>query len=69
MEKSAQLSKNQLILNLAIPNIISNITIPLLGMADVAIAGHIGGDSAIGAISIGSTLFNFIYWNCNNKAN
>lgn len=64
MEKSAQLNKNQLILNLAIPNIISNITIPLLGMADVAIAGHIGGDSAIGAISIGSTLFNFIYWNC-----
>lgn len=64
MAKSAQLSGNRLILNLAIPNIISNITIPLLGMADVAIAGHIGGDSAIGAISIGSTLFNFIYWNC-----
>lgn len=59
-----QISNNRLILNLAIPNIISNITIPLLGMADVAIAGYIGGDSAIGAISIGSTLFNFIYWNC-----
>lgn len=59
-----QISNNRLILNLAIPNIISNITIPLLGMADVAIAGYIDGDSAIGAISIGSTLFNFIYWNC-----
>lgn len=64
MAKSKQLTGNQLILNLAIPNIISNIAIPLLGMADVAIAGHIGSDSAIGALSIGTTLFNFIYWNC-----
>lgn len=53
------------IFRLALPNVISNITVPLLGMADMAIAGRFGGNSAaaIGALSIGTTIFNFIYWN------
>lgn len=55
---------NRRILRLAIPNIISNITIPLLGMIDLSIAGHLGDDSAIGAITIGTTIFNMIYWAC-----
>ncbi len=54
---------NRKILSLAIPNMISNITIPLVGMADIAIAGHLGDDSMIGAIAIGTAIFNFIYWN------
>ena len=54
------------ILRLAIPNIVSNITVPLMGIASTAIAGHWGSDAAaaIGALAIGSTIFNFIYWNC-----
>ncbi|MCD7969775.1 MAG: MATE family efflux transporter [Alistipes sp.] len=55
---------NRQILRLAIPNIISNITIPLLGMADTAIAGRLGGETTIGAIAIGTAIFGFIYWNC-----
>lgn len=55
---------NRRILKLAIPNIISNITIPLLGMVDIAIAGRLGEDSAIGAMAIGTTIFNMIYWAC-----
>ena len=58
---------NREILRLALPNIISNITVPLMGIASTAIAGRIGGDSAattIGALSIGVAIFNFIYWNC-----
>lgn len=55
---------NRQILRLAIPNIISNITIPLLGMADTAIAGRLGGEANIGAIAIGTAIFGFIYWNC-----
>lgn len=55
---------NRQILRLAIPNIISNITIPLLGMVDMAIAGHIDEGTAIGGISIGITIFNMIYWMC-----
>ena len=54
---------NRRILALAIPNIISNITIPLLGMVDIAIVGHLGDDALIGGIAIGTAVFNFIYWN------
>lgn len=56
---------NRAILRLAIPNIISNIVIPLLGMIDIAIAGRMEGgtDSTIGALAIGTAIFNFIYWN------
>ncbi len=53
---------NRRILNLAIPNIISNLTIPLLGMVDLAIVGHLGSNVYIGAIAIGSMIFNLIYW-------
>jgi MATE family multidrug resistance protein len=52
---------NRQILNLAIPNIISNITIPLLGMVDLAILGHLESEKYIGAIALGGLIFNFIY--------
>lgn len=57
---------NREIIRLAIPNIISNITVPLMGIASTAIAGHWGTNSAatIGALAIGASIFNFIYWNC-----
>ena len=50
------------ILRLALPSIISNITVPLLGLVDVAIVGHMGSAVFIGAISIGSMIFNILYW-------
>ena len=50
------------ILSLAVPSIVSNITVPLLGLADVAIVGHIGNATHIGAIAIGSMIFNVVYW-------
>lgn len=53
---------NKEILNIAIPSIISNITVPLLGLVDVTIVGHLGSASYIGAIAIGGMLFNMIYW-------
>lgn len=55
---------NRNILRLAVPNIISNVTVPLLGMVDTAIAGRLGDTVAIGALGIGSTIFNMIYWTC-----
>ncbi len=57
-------SLNGEIARLTLPNIISNITVPFMGMADIAIAGFIGGDVAIGGITIGTTIFNMIYRNC-----
>lgn len=54
---------NKSILHLAIPNIITNITVPLLGMVDTSIVGHLDSPLYIGAIAIGTMIFNFIYWN------
>ena len=53
---------NRKILQLAIPSIVSNITVPLLGLVDVAIVGHLGSASYIGAIAVGGMLFNMSYW-------
>jgi len=53
---------NKKILKLAIPNIVSNITIPLLGIVDLALLGHLESDIYIGAIALGGMIFNFLYW-------
>lgn len=54
---------NREIFRIALPAIVANITIPLLGLLDTAIAGHLGDATMLGAIAVGSMLFNFIYWN------
>lgn len=60
------------ILRLAIPSILANITVPLVGLVDIAISGHLGDMAAqegfsaaalIGGISVGTMLFNLLYWN------
>lgn len=53
---------NREILRIALPSIITNITVPLLGLVDLAIVGHIGSASGIGAISVGTMIFNMVYW-------
>jgi len=53
---------NKKILQLALPNIVTNITVPLLGMVDTAIVGHLS-ELHIGALAIGTGIFNLIYWN------
>ncbi|NMA72759.1 MAG: MATE family efflux transporter [Bacteroidales bacterium] len=52
---------NREILRLAIPNIISNITVPLLGMIDLFIVGHLEHSEYIGAIALANIIFNVIY--------
>jgi len=53
---------NRKIFKLALPNILSNITIPLLGLVDTALMGHLDSLDFLGAIALGSMIFNFIYW-------
>lgn len=53
---------NREILNLAIPNILSNISLPLLSTVDTAIMGHFS-ELHLGAIGLGGMIFNFLYWN------
>ncbi len=59
------LSINKDILKLAIPSILANITVPIVGMVDIAVAGHLDGAVAtmIGGIAIGTMLFDLLYWN------
>ena len=54
---------NRQILRLAIPSILANITIPLVGLVDTAIVGHVSDAHAIGGIAIGTMLFDLLYWN------
>ena len=54
------------ILRLAVPSILAGITVPLVGMVDIAVAGHLSAEasaSLIGGISIGTMLFDLLYWN------
>jgi len=53
---------NKEILQLAIPNIISNISVPLISSVDTGLMGNLSA-LHIGAVGLGSMIFNFIYWN------
>ena len=50
-------------MRLAVPSILANITIPLVGIVDTAIVGHLSDAAAIGGIAIGTMLFDLLYWN------
>ncbi|HRY34248.1 MAG TPA: MATE family efflux transporter [Bacteroidales bacterium] len=53
---------NKRILALAIPNIVTNIAIPLLGMVDMGLMGHLESSVYVGAVALGTTIFSFIFW-------
>lgn len=53
---------NREIIRLSIPTIVSNITIPLLGICDTAISGHLGSELFLSAIAVGSVMLNVVFW-------
>ena len=53
---------NRQILRLAIPNILSNLSVPLLSSVDTALVGHLSQVYYIGAVAVGGLIFNFVYW-------
>nr|WP_321405331.1 MATE family efflux transporter [uncultured Carboxylicivirga sp.] len=53
---------NREILRLAIPNILTNLTVPLLGMVDMHLMGYQDSASFMGAVALGGVIFNFVYW-------
>lgn len=53
---------NREILRIAIPAILSNITVPLLGLCDTTIAGHLGNSAYIAAIAVGTMMINVVFW-------
>lgn len=50
------------VLNLALPMIASNVSIPLLGMVDTAVVGHLPEAHHLGAVAVGALVFSFIFW-------
>lgn len=56
-------SMNREILRLAIPNILSNLSVPLLGLVDTALMGHLPEAGLyLGAVGIATAIFNVLYW-------
>jgi MATE family multidrug resistance protein len=53
---------NKKILRLAVPNIVSNLSVPLLSSVDTAMMGRMESEIYIGAIALGALIFNFVYW-------
>lgn len=53
---------NRDILRIAVPAIVSNVTVPLLGLVDAGISGHLGATAYIGAVAAGGMMFNLMYW-------
>ena len=53
---------NKQILSLAIPNIISNLSVPMLSAVDTALMGRLENEQYLGAIAIGGIIFGFVYW-------
>lgn len=47
---------------LAWPLILSNITVPLLGMVDAAVVGHLPGPHHLGAVALGASAFSALYY-------
>ena len=47
---------------LAAPIIPSNLSVPLVGVVDTAVVGHLPDPVYIGAVALGAVIFSFLYW-------
>lgn len=50
------------VLAIAVPIVISNLSTPLLGLADTAVMGRMGDPKYIGAVALGALIFTMTYW-------
>lgn len=55
-------TKNRQLFALALPMILSNITVPLLGLVDTAVIGHLSDAYYLGGVALGSTIITLIIW-------
>ena len=62
---SPEILTHRAILQRAWPIIVANATVPLLGLVDTAVIGNLGSASDLGAIALGSLVFNFLYFGLN----
>ncbi|MDE5585483.1 MAG: MATE family efflux transporter, partial [Muribaculaceae bacterium] len=53
---------NRKIVRMTVPTVLSNISVPLLGLCDTAVAGHMPGEKYLAGIAIGSVMITTMYW-------
>jgi len=53
---------NRRVWRLAGPIMLSNITVPLLGIVDTAVVGHLEHAYYLGAVAVGALIFDFLFW-------
>lgn len=61
-EKGKSESINRKIVRMTVPTVVSNISVPLLGLCDTAVAGHMDGERYLAGIAIGSVMITTMYW-------
>lgn len=57
-----QRSTHQKVLSIAIPMVLSNITVPLFGLVDAAVIGHLDHAWYLGGVALGSTMISMVFW-------
>ncbi|MGI9272444.1 MAG: MATE family efflux transporter [Woeseiaceae bacterium] len=62
---AGRLPQDRDIWRIAAPMILSNVSVPLLGMVDTGVTGHLGSPAYLGAVAIGATIFGFLYTGMN----
>jgi MATE family, multidrug efflux pump len=62
---ASRLPENRDVWRIAAPMILSNVSVPLLGMVDTGVTGHLDSAVYLGAVAIGSTIFGFLYTGMN----
>ncbi len=60
-----RLPTNRDMWRIAAPMILSNISVPMLGMVDTGVTGHLESSTYLGAVAIGGTIFTFLYFGMN----
>ena len=63
--KATDLPRDRDVWRIAAPMILSNISVPLLGMVDTGVVGHLESPVYLGAVAIGGTIFSFLYTGVN----
>ena len=53
---------NKRVLTIAIPIVLSNITVPILGAVDTAVVGQLGKAAPVAAVGVGAIIITSFYW-------
>ncbi|MDQ7053427.1 MAG: MATE family efflux transporter [candidate division KSB1 bacterium] len=61
-QETASTASLKRFLRLTIPNILSNVTVPLTGLADTIMLGHLPDVSILAGVALGAVIFDYVYW-------